>query len=443
MMLSRLGLILGFLLLLTGMVRAENAFPIRVSQDHRIFEDAQGRPFLLQGDTAWSLIAELKRGDVETYLADRSKRGFNAILVNLIEHQFSSNPPRNAYGDLPFANEAFGALNPKYFDHAAWTIEQAQKLGLVVFLAPAYLGVNGGDQGWFAKAQAAGPDKMEAYGKAIAQRFSKFPNIVWVLGGDFDAPDRALVSKLAEGIAAISPQALQTVHSGRDTNTNEIWRDQPWFAIDTVYTYNDVHKAILDRSKSDTMPIILLEGAYEYERETTARMIRRNAYGALLGGAAGQFFGNNPIWHFSGPGVFTSDQSWQEALASPGAQSMSVMKAFFDKIPWSQLKPDRDNEISGVAQSYAAALPDHSLIVIYGDADGFKVNRSVIGNGQMALWVDPTSGKFLPSKAPEFGPEFDNEFGIFPAPADRKNVNNSDWILLIGGSEQLQIIQKK
>ncbi|WP_095448077.1 DUF4038 domain-containing protein [Ochrobactrum quorumnocens] len=439
MRISRLGFILCFSLLLTGVAQAENVFPVRVSQDHRTFEDAQGKPFLLHGDTAWSLIAELKRNDVETYLADRRERGFNAILVNLIERQFSSNPPRNAYGELPFANEAFGALNPKYFDHAAWIIGRAQKLGLVVFLAPAYLGVNGGDQGWFAEAQAAGPEKMKAYGKAIAQKFSKFPNIVWALGGDFDAPDRELVSKLAEGIAAISPHALQTVHSGRDTKTAKLWADQHWLAIDTVYTYNNIHKTTLDRSKSSRMPVILLEGAYEYERETTARMIRRNAYGALLGGAAGQFFGNNPIWHFTGPGVFTSDQKWQEALASPGARSMSVMKAIFDKIPWSQLKPDRDNEISGVDESYAAALPDRSLIVIYGDADGFKVKRNAISNGQEAIWGDPSSVKFLPSKSPKI----DGEFGIYPAPEDRKNVNNSDWILVIGSPEQLQLIQKR
>lgn len=439
MILSRLGFMLCFPLLVAGAVHAETVFPIQVSQDRRFFEDADGRPFLVHGDTAWSLIAELGRGDVETYLLDRSKRGFNAVLVNLIEHYFSSNAPRNAYDELPFTKEAFGALNPKYFDHAAWVIERAQKLGQVVFLAPAYLGVNGGDQGWFAEAQLAGPDKIEAYGKAIAQRFSKFPNIVWVLGGDFDAPDRELVSKLAEGIAAISPHALQTVHSGRDTNTSEIWKDQSWLAIDTVYTYNDVHKALLDRSKSGEMPVVLLEGAYEYERETTARMIRRNAYGALLGGAAGQFLGNNPIWHFSGPGVFASDQTWKQALTSPGAQSMSVMKALLDKIPWSELKPDRKNEISGVVGSYAAALPDRRLIMIYGDADGFKLKKGIIAQGQQAVWVDPASGGFLPSKTPQIN----GELGIYSPPDDRKNVNNSDWILLISSPEQLKIIQKK
>ncbi len=81
-----------------------------------------------------------------------------------------------------------------------------------------------------------------------------------------------------------------------------------------------MHATVSERRKPNKMPVILLEGGYEFERETTAQMIRRNAYGALLAGAAGQFFGNNPIWHFTGPGVFTADRSWQEALDSPGAQ---------------------------------------------------------------------------------------------------------------------------
>ncbi len=106
-----------------------------------------------------SLIAELKREDVEIYLQDRRKRGFNAILVNLVEHYFSRDPPANAYGEKPFKGDAFGDLNPKYFDHAAWVIGRAEQLGIVVFLAPAYLGVNGNSQGWFSKAEVAGPQK--------------------------------------------------------------------------------------------------------------------------------------------------------------------------------------------------------------------------------------------------------------------------------------------
>ncbi len=66
-------------------------------------------------------------------------------------------------------------------------------------------------------------------------------------------------------------------------------------------------------------------------------------------------FCNNPVWHFSGPGVFASDQDWQEALDSPGAQSMAVLKTIFERIDWFRLQPDRDGSITDVEGSYAAA----------------------------------------------------------------------------------------
>ena len=424
--------------LAAGFSHASGLFPIKIGQDRRIFEDASGKPFLLQGDTAWSLIAELKRKDVETYLQDRRKRGFNAILFNLLEHQFSRNPPANAYGEKPFRGKAFSNLNPKYFDHAAWVIGRAEQLGFVVFLAPAYLGVSGGDQGWFSKVQEAGPVKMRAYGEAIARRFVRFHNIVWVLGGDFNAPDRQLVSSLAEGIAHVAPKALQSVHSGRNSNTAEIWGKQPWLGFDTVYTYDDVHAVISARRKAGKMPVILLEGAYEFERETTARMIRRNAYGALLAGAAGQFFGNNPIWHFTGPGVFTADRSWQEALDSPGARSMTVLKKLFDRLPWPQLQPDRERHIALKPESYAASLPDGTLTVIYGDADGFAVQADAIGKGRKAIWFDPVSGMFVNAGQPKI----DGTVATY-MPVKAENAGGgTDWVLLIGSAHRLRAIQK-
>ncbi|MBB5702839.1 hypothetical protein FHS76_002728 [Ochrobactrum daejeonense] len=422
-----------------GAALADVAFPLRVSRSHRFFEDATGAPFLLQGDTAWSLIAELKREDAETYLRDRKARGFNTILVNLIEKRFSSNPPANAYGDRPFAGKAFGRLDPAYFDHAAGVIGEAQKLGLAVFLAPAYLGVNGGDQGWFSEAEAAGPDAMRAYGEAVAQRFAQFRNIVWVMGGDFDAPDRRLVSSLAQGIARGAPGVLQTVHSGRDSNTAEIWRGEPWFGLDTVYSYGDVHAVLAARRQAAAMPVILLESAYEFERDTTARMVRRNAYGALLAGAAGQFFGNNPVWHFTGPGVFTADQSWREALNSPGARSMTVLKRLFDRLPWPQLEPDSENDILADGKGYAAALPDRSLTVIYGEGDDFRVRKSAVRGDRQALWFDPASGGIRQAQ-----PVVVNDGGVlhFTPPPDRPYAQRSDWLLLIGDAARLQPIRK-
>ncbi len=47
------------------------AFPLGIPAGKRYLEDAAGQPFLIHGDTAWSLIAQLAREDAEAYLQDR------------------------------------------------------------------------------------------------------------------------------------------------------------------------------------------------------------------------------------------------------------------------------------------------------------------------------------------------------------------------------------
>src|SRR5262249_17993157 len=42
-------------------MRVTPAFPLRTEPGRRYLVDAVGRPFLLHGDTAWSLIAQLSR----------------------------------------------------------------------------------------------------------------------------------------------------------------------------------------------------------------------------------------------------------------------------------------------------------------------------------------------------------------------------------------------
>jgi len=64
---------------------------------------------------------KLSNEDAEIYLKNRHAKGFNAILVNLIEHKFAKNAPRNIFGDAPFSGATdFSAPNEKYFKHADW-----------------------------------------------------------------------------------------------------------------------------------------------------------------------------------------------------------------------------------------------------------------------------------------------------------------------------------
>jgi hypothetical protein len=102
------------------------------------------KPVFITGEAAWSLIAEPSDADVETYLADRAARGFNGIIVNLIEHQYADHAPADFYGDAPFSGASFSTPNEAYFAHADHVISRAAAHGITVFLFPVYLGYGSG-----------------------------------------------------------------------------------------------------------------------------------------------------------------------------------------------------------------------------------------------------------------------------------------------------------
>ena len=171
-------------------------FPLKVGPTHRYFVDQADRPFLIQGDAAWSLIAAAKKDDVTTYLDDCVAKGFNAIIVNLLEAYFAPDPPRNLYGDEPFTTPGdFGTPNEPYFAYADWVIGEAARRQILVILVPTYLGHPnpqaygsqygyGRPEGWYAEVMANGVDGCRKFGRFIGRRYGAFDNIIWTMGGD-------------------------------------------------------------------------------------------------------------------------------------------------------------------------------------------------------------------------------------------------------------------
>ena len=123
------------------LVPAATQFPLSVSPDRRRLLDPTGRPVLLQGDAAWSLIANTTIDEATRYLDERRALGFNTIMVSVIEYLFSADPPRNLAGAEPFLTPGdFRTPNPAYMDHVERVLQLIADRGFLVLLAPAYLG---------------------------------------------------------------------------------------------------------------------------------------------------------------------------------------------------------------------------------------------------------------------------------------------------------------
>jgi hypothetical protein len=409
-----------------GFVARAPTFPLAVRPGKRYLEDAAGKPFLIQGDAAWSLIAQLRRDDVELYLNDRRARGFNAILVELIEHRYSTNPPANAYGQLPFLTSGnYSTPNEEYFAHADWVLHRAADKGFLVLLTPSYTGFGGGASGWYQEMKANGPARLQEYGRYLGQRYRDFNNIIWVEGGDYNPPDKNLVRAIADGIRELAPQTLHTAHCAPDTSAIEYWGGEHWLGLNSIYTYGAVFSAaVKEYARGEgwlwrllgheqrlwrffgreppppRMPFFLIESAYENEHDATSQRLRTQAYHAVLSGAAGQVFGNNPIWHFDGPGPFPIRVTWRDALGSRGAQSMTHLRNLLEGFSWWLLEPDMDNTFltdgfgAGYDRAVAARAADRSLAIVYlPTARPIKLDLEQLAGPRVAArWYDPADG---------------------------------------------------
>jgi Protein of unknown function (DUF4038) len=413
-----------------------STFPLKVSADGRHLADRSGRPFLVVGDTAWSLVAQLGEDDTARYLDDRSRRGFTAIIVNLIEHKFATNAPADQRGMQPFRSPGdFAHPDAAYFDAAHRVIEEAGRLGIAVWLCPAYLGWKGGDEGFFKEIVHAGPDALRQYGRFVGARFKDLHNIVWMLGGDYalSPAERWVADDLAAGLLEGEARQIMTAHGGQTTAVTT-YGQRPWLAVETVYSYKpDLGPELLAAFRAQPIrPFVLIESTYEGEHDVTPAQIRRQAWTAMVSGAAGQFFGNNPIWHFDGPTLFAFSGDWRQALDSRGSQDMARLAAFLRARAWHALAPRHDlvmsSTVDGDGRASAAAAPDGSFVV-YVPADGTarpsRLTLTLPSLPAAARWFNPARDE---PERPVVVTETGKGRVVLRTPGDNGTGAN-DWVL--------------
>ncbi|HEX8607888.1 MAG TPA: DUF4038 domain-containing protein [Pedobacter sp.] len=417
------------------------ALPLRVAKDQRHLVDQNGRYFLYNGDTAWMLFIKLNKEEALEYLQQRKAQGFNAIQIILTGFaDFNGESPINRYGQRPFLkSNDFSTPNPAYFDHVEWVVKKADSLGLILSIAPLWAGCCG--EGWAGKGKAMSVNKPEGnfkFGEFLGKRFSKYKNMLWILGGDNDPnEDQENYRQLALGIKAHATKQLITYHAASSHSSTDVWKDQSWLDFSMVYTYfrgfnkawnrnqPDVYEvAWKEYAKKPIKPFILGESTYEGEHESwgSALQARKQAYWAVLGGGIGNGYGS-PAWK--------CDQNWRTYVQLPGAASLKHFYEFFSALKWEKLVPDSTKSVAvsgnGIVAtnnlSITAIASDGSFSVSYLPGPRtLKINLGKFKSKQLtAIWVDPSTGKKEPKQPIAF-----EELKTFTPPA-----GDHDWLLLI------------
>ncbi|MCC7204039.1 MAG: DUF4038 domain-containing protein [Phycisphaeraceae bacterium] len=375
-------------------------YPLKISANRRYFVDQDDKPVLVQGDSPWSLIVGPSPEEAELYMANRRDRGFNAIIVNLIEHFFTTDAPNNYRGVGPFTTKGdLSTPNEEYFKHADWVVETAARYGLQVFLAPVFVGYHGGDHGWEKEMVACGPEKCREYGRYVGRRYRHYDHIFWHMSCDQD-PTIAMreVHAMAEGVKEADPRHLMTTLTAPESSAQGIFPGASWLDVNATYSYKLVHDCLRrDYQFEPTKPFVLIESTYEHEHNASEVQMRRQAYWAILCGACGQFMGNYPIWQFS--------QGWQQALGDRAATDMSHHRRFFESRPWWSLVPTKHRSVltRGLGECHgldylATALTDDgtTLMAYMPTPRKLMLDTSKLTGGSFRVWwFNPRTGESI------------------------------------------------
>jgi PKD repeat protein len=410
------------------------AFPLKSPAGTRRLVDGNGRPFLVVGDAPWSLVTGLSKADAIVYLNDRKRLGFNTLVVNIVERFF--NGPVNKEGNEPFSKTAgvydFSKPNLAYFAHVDYVLTEAAKRGMLVLLTPAYLGFGGGPEGWWPQIDTAvnTDTVMLNYGRFLGDRYKSFNNVIWVMGGDWYAPQTlAKTRAIVQGITERDPAKVFTGHNARQQSALDTYAAEMWLTVNTTYSdcASTAARSENDyRNRSRVMPTIYFEGTYENEGGATPECLRSQAYWPVLLGATGSVFGNYPIWSFD-PLSFIGP--WQQWLDSPGARGMSYFRKLFLSRAWDKLVPSLDGSVltggqGALGAGYAAVAVTtgaETVIVYTPTARALTIDMSKVGGTTArAWWFNPDTGA-----AKQIGDFPTTGTRVFNPPAAQ------DWVLVI------------
>ncbi len=325
--------------------------PIRVAEDHRHFEHADGTPFLWLADTWWmGLCKRLTMDDFKTLTADRVRKGFN--VVQIVAGLYPDMGPfdERGLGDGGFPWEKdYSRINPKFFDEADARIAHLADLGL----APCIVGAWGYHLPWL------GVEKMKKHWRYIIARWGAYP-VFWCIAGEGTMPyyltpkeKRAdEIRFLKEGWTAVAAYVRQTdpwrhpisIHP-TDSARNQV-ADVGVLDFDMLQTGHSDRESIPNTLKLvrasvaafPPMPTVNAEVCYEgILGKCHDDVVRFMVWSCLLSGAAGHTYGANGIWQVnrrdapygkSPHGGNWGETPWDEAMNLPGSEQAGFAKSW-------------------------------------------------------------------------------------------------------------------
>ena len=392
---------------------------LKVGDDQRHFQHADGTPFFWLGDTWWmGLCKRLSWPDgFETLTADRVHKGFT--MVQIVAGLYPDMEPFDERG----ANEAgypwerdFSRINPAYFDMADVRIRHLADHGLAACVV--------GFWGYFIPRM--GMDKVKQHWRYLIARWGAYP-VVWCLAGegtmsyylsktpqqDAETQKHGL-TELARYVHSTDPHRHPiTIHP---SSTSRLCVDDPSVLdFDMLQTGHDDRKSVpntiesVNRSLAATpkMPVLIGEVCYEGIQEASRQEVQRFMFwSALLGGTAGHTYGANGIWQvdtrekpygLSPHGHSWGGPPWEIAAQLPGSGQLGLAKGLLTRYSWWKLEPNPELITPHWSKEdywkpFAAEIPGETVIAFMPSSHSGTALHNLKGSSYRAFFFNPTDG---------------------------------------------------
>lgn len=429
---------------------------LRVSDNRKYLRNG-GTPFFWMGDTAWLLMQQCDREEAFLYLKNRKDKGFNVIQATLVH----SLPGENMSS---LARISKDVTAKEYWDHCVEIVGMAQDLGLYMALLPTW--------GSIVKSGIFREEDIVRYAEFLNARFSGFPNIIWILGGDIrGSVNIPLYDKFGHALKERMPDKLAGFHPFGRTSSSLWFHDREWLdfnmfqsghrrydqpslnrwddGTEEFYGEDNWKYVIRDHSYGIMKPTLDGEPSYEQipqglhdprEPYWQAEDVRRYAYWSVFQGAMGHTYGDNAIMQFysgrSGEGNYGVRERWDISLHHEGSSHMKHLADLIKSVDYENGAPADGLLLSGQKEKYdrVAVFAGKDYLLAY-DYTGHPFEINIAGlecERKYAYWHDPVSGVYS-----FFGDV--TRLESVKAEPPKKRSGQNDWTLVVkGGSSEIK-----
>jgi hypothetical protein len=416
---------------------------LRLSDNRRYFQHADGTAFFWLADTVWCgpLLSGLK--DWNVFLEDRVAKEFTAIQFVMTQWRMAGT---DADGNPAFTGKDKVAVNPEFFQRMDKYVDAINDAGLVA--VPVLLWAIRGNEnpGYYLP-----EEQKTVLAEYMIARYGAH-QVIWFLGGDGNyAGEKAETWKrVGRAVFREDQHRLATMHVRGKSWVGKEFRSEPWFSFigyqsghgDDENTFRWLNQGPpgTEWNNKPSLPVINTEPNYEAHNGYTHRKahndhsVRRAAYWSLLvSPPAGVTYGGQGIWGWHTKVQAPADHlrtglgsPWHIAKDLPGALSMKYLHRFFKSIEWWRLIPSPEI-LTGQpgkkdASKFIAAAKSKAgdLAVVYLPEGGpVTIKTDSLKKDLIARWYHPRTGGWLDAGRVEESPQ------TFE-PADK-----NDWALLI------------